>query len=231
MFNFLQYIKVGADNMFMCSLWRFPEYWRILKTVLLLDLEFLKGCWHIGAFCLKAWSEYLLYNLEKCWAPCFQLKVVVTACAQHFSKWHRNGLGLSHISQMQRCSLGCCQDALLAQWIPTKCFQSGMVLNPFAAGWWNWTWEFSAGPPCCVCDSIGGVSSAEEDSSDEAGLTDFHHRLRKWSQASGGRVLVFAETLGCPSFAVLLQHSISILPVLKEVFYSLCFVPMLWWGL
>lgn len=52
-------------------------------------------------------------------------------------------------------------------------------------------------------------------------LTDFHCRLRKWSQASGGHLLVCAETLGCPSFAVLLQHSISILPVLKEMFYSL----------
>lgn len=49
----LQYIKVGTDNKFV-FLWSFPEYWRVLKTTLLLDLEFLKGCWYIGVFCFES---------------------------------------------------------------------------------------------------------------------------------------------------------------------------------
>ena len=46
--------------------------------------------------------------------------------------------------------------------------------------------------------------------------------LSNGGQASAGPLLIYAEVLMCPRFAVLLQHSIRTLPVVKYImFYSL----------
>lgn len=130
-------------------------------------------------------------------------------------------------------------DAVLLLWLLPGCFPGSVnsyQMGPVWCGadppeifcksishtcWWNSASEFSAWPPCCVCMASHWRS------------VQCWGRSLRWAKAdwlspgsgNGARPLVdvswsLQRHLG-PGFAVLLQHSISILPVLKEMFYSI----------
>lgn len=106
------------------------------------------------------------------------------------------------------CSLGCCR---MLQW-HSEFAPNGCSLV------WCWTPVLHADVTelrnsvhgllaVSAWHSTGEVSSSEEDTSDEARLTGFHCRLRKWRQASGGQVsvwrhLVVPALLSCYSMAL-----------------------------
>lgn len=217
----MQSVKVGADSTFMCSLWSFPEYWRVL----------LKGHFVTGSRAFGGLLGYWVVLLESLvWVPIVIFGEVLSslfpaescggACAQHFSERPGKGPGLSH-------SIG----HSAAPWAAARAFQGHRESVPHGSSLERcWapvlhTDETEYRNPVhglllvSAWHSIGGVSSAEEDSSHEAQLTDF-----TVGSGNGARPLLDTcwsvwRHLGVP--ALLSCCSISSLLVLKETFYSL----------
>lgn len=228
----MQSVKVGADSTFMCSLWSFPEYWRVL----------LKGHFVTGSRAFGGLLGYWVVLLESLvWVPVvifgellsslFPAERCGGSVCTALLRTAREGSWVESQHRTQRCSLGCCQGLPGAQGICTTWVQSGAVLSPCAAHGWNWIQESSARPPSCVCLAFHWRSVQRWGGLLTWGTAHwFHCRVRKWSQASAGHMLVCVEALGCASFAVLLQHQ-QLTGAERDVLFTFCLISELPWGL